>query len=68
MTHGRLVIRLRRAVDALTVSIGRHRLTETAAPRRRAHAGRLKRLPLAVAVRDASGRTTTLHVAITRLR
>ncbi|HET8979174.1 MAG TPA: hypothetical protein VFN87_13515 [Solirubrobacteraceae bacterium] len=66
--RGRLVIDLRRAVAGVTVRIGRGLLAETAGLRRRAQARRLTRLPVAVAVRYAGGRHSTLHVQITDLR
>jgi hypothetical protein len=65
---GRLVIGLRRTGGAVSVRIGSRALAETAALHRQARAHRLKRLPLAVAVRYGSGRLTTLHVEITHLR
>jgi hypothetical protein len=68
VVRGRLVIGLRRAVNAVTVRIGSRALSETAALRRRVRAHRVKRLPLAVAVAYAGGRRTTLHVEITDLR
>ena len=68
LARGRLVIDLRRAVNMVTVRIGPGALAETAGLRRRARSRRLKRLPLAVALRYGSGRRTTLHVEITDLR
>jgi hypothetical protein len=68
LVHGRLVINLRRAVNAVTVRIGPRALSETAALRRRVRGHRVKRVPLAVSVRYAAGRRTTLHVEVTNLR
>ena len=68
LVRGRLVINLRRTVNAVTVRIGSGAQSETPALRRRVRGHRVKRVPLAVAVAYASGRRTTLHVEITKLR
>jgi hypothetical protein len=67
ISHGHLVIVLRRAVSAMRVTIKSAALAESAALRAKARAGKLRSLPLAVVVRDAKGKRTTIRVRIKNL-
>jgi hypothetical protein len=67
VSHGRLVIGLRRAVSATAVTIRPGALTESAGLRRRVRAHRLRRLGLAVFIRSTNGRRTTVRAQTTNL-
>jgi hypothetical protein len=67
ISHGHLVVVLRRAVTATTVTVRGAALREATGLRRRARAHRLKRLALAVVVKNASGRRTTVRAETTNL-
>jgi hypothetical protein len=67
ISHGHLVIVVRRAVSSMRVTVKSAALAESAALRARARAGRLKSLPLTVVVRDAKGKRTTIRVRVTNL-
>jgi hypothetical protein len=67
LSHGRLVIRLRRAVSAVTVTLSGPALKESATLRRAARRHKLKHLALSVIAQNAKGRRTTIHVRVTHL-
>jgi hypothetical protein len=67
LSHGRLVITLRRAVSSVTVTLTGRALAETAKLRVQASHHKLKRLPLTVIAENAKGRRTTIHVRVTHL-
>jgi hypothetical protein len=67
ISHGHLVIVLRKAVSRLGVAIGSAALTESGALRGRARAHRLKSLPLTVVVSDTRARRTPVRVQIDKL-
>jgi hypothetical protein len=67
ISHGHLVITVRRAVSVMEVTVKRTALAETAALRAKARAGRLTSLPLAVVVSDAKARRTMIRVQIKNL-
>ncbi|HWD73717.1 MAG TPA: hypothetical protein VG371_01175 [Solirubrobacteraceae bacterium] len=67
ISHGHLVIVVRRAVSSMRVTVKSAALAESAALRARARAGKLKSLPLTVVVRDAKGKRTTIRVRVTNL-
>jgi hypothetical protein len=67
ISHGHLVIVVRRAVSSMRVTVKSAALAESAALRARARAGRLKSLPLALVVRDARSDRTTIRVRVTNL-
>jgi hypothetical protein len=67
ISHGRLVIVVRRAVSMMGVTVKSVALVESAAVRARARAGKLKSLPLAIVVTDAKARRTTVRVQIKNL-
>ena len=62
LSHGRLTITLRRPASSLTVVIGRGGLIEARRLLAQARHGRVGTVRLTVAVRDARGRSTTLHL------
>jgi hypothetical protein len=62
LSHGHLVITLRRPVSRLTVKLGRSALHEGAALQ--AMAGKLRSLPLIVIAQNASGRRTTIRARL----
>jgi hypothetical protein len=62
LSHGHLVITLRRAVSRLNVKLGRSALHEGAALQ--ARAGKLRSLPLIVVAQNASGRRTTIRARL----
>ncbi|HEY2439179.1 MAG TPA: hypothetical protein VGI07_03055, partial [Solirubrobacteraceae bacterium] len=64
ISHGHLVIVVRRAVSSMRVTVKSAALAESAALRARARAGRLKSLPLTVVVRDAKSKRTTIRVRV----
>ena len=67
ISRGHLVLVLRRAVTATTVTVGPAVLRESTGLRHRARARTLKRLALTVVVRNAGGRRTTLQAQTTKL-
>lgn len=67
LTHGHLVIRLRRAVSRLSVTLTSAALRESAALRKKAAAHKLKRLALRVIVQNTKGKRTTLRAQVTHL-
>jgi uncharacterized membrane protein YgcG len=67
ISHGRLVITLRRPARAVTVTLGPRSLRESPDLRRRARSHRLKTLRLAVTARNTRHRQRTLAVRVTRL-
>jgi hypothetical protein len=67
LSHGHLVIRLRRAVAGVTVTLSGAALRESAALRRAAKRHKLKHLALSVIAQNARGRRTTIHVRVTHL-
>lgn len=64
LQHGRLVVRLRRAVARLTVTIGPRALSESSALRSKARKGTLKSLRLRVTVRNTKNKTTKLSLLL----
>jgi hypothetical protein len=67
ISHGHLVIDLRRAVRRLTVRITSAALVESTALRNQVRARRLKRLPMTVVAHNRSGHRSTIGVEITNL-
>lgn len=67
LSHGKLVITLRSAASAVTVTVGRKGLHESRGLRSKAQHGRVKRLRLVVVIRDAKRTSTTVSTQITRL-
>jgi hypothetical protein len=67
LSHGKLVITLRRAVSGVTVTLTRAALAESARLRSQAGRHKLKRLALTVIAENAKGRRTTIHVRVTHL-
>jgi hypothetical protein len=67
LSHGRLVITLKRAVSSVTVTLTGKALAETAKLRAQAAQHKLKHLPLTVIAENAKGRRTTIHVRVTHL-
>jgi hypothetical protein len=67
LSHGHLVITLRRAVTGVTVNLSGGALKESAALRAAARRHKLKHLALNVIAQNAKGRRTTIHVRVTHL-
>jgi hypothetical protein len=67
LSHGHLVITLKRAVSSVTVTLTGAALRESAALRAKAKAHKLKRLGLTVIAQNTKGRRSTLHVQVTHL-
>ncbi|MFZ1997405.1 MAG: hypothetical protein WAU75_25030 [Solirubrobacteraceae bacterium] len=67
VSHGHLVIALKRAVSSLGVTLTGTALRESAALRSKAAAHKLKRLALRVVVQNTRGKRTTILAQITRL-
>jgi len=67
LSHGKLVIRLRRAVSSATVTLSGAALAESARLRSQAARHKLKHLALTVIAENAKGRRTTIHVRVTHL-
>lgn len=67
VTHGHLVITLRRAVSSLSVTLGGSALRESAALRSQAAAHKLKRLALRVIAENTKGKRTTIRAQVTHL-
>ena len=67
LSHGHLVITLKRAVSSVTVTLTGAALRESAALRAKAKAHKLKRLALTVIAQNTKGRRTTIHVQATHL-
>jgi hypothetical protein len=67
LSHGHLVITLRRAVSSVTITLSSAALKESAALRAQARRHKLKHLALGVIAQNAKGRRTTIHVRITHL-
>jgi hypothetical protein len=71
LTHGRLVITLRKPAKAVTVTVRSAGLKESAALRAKAGATsaakRLKSLKLTVVARNPKGKRTTIHVSVKHL-
>jgi hypothetical protein len=66
LSHGRLVLTLRRAARRATVTLGPRSLRESKALRTRARAHKLKRMRLHVAVLNAKRQTRSLTVTISK--
>lgn len=64
LSHGRLVIRLRKAATVLTVRLGSGALAESSALRAKADAHRLPRLVLTLIASNAAGQRATAHVQL----
>jgi hypothetical protein len=64
LSHGRLMITLRRPSAGVTVVLGSLSLKESARLRARAQRNQVKRLKLTVAVRNARHRTKTLRLTV----
>jgi hypothetical protein len=62
VSHGALVIALRKAAGHATVKLGRGALAKTHALATKLRRGHVKSLRLTVTVRDAKGKRTTIHV------
>jgi hypothetical protein len=62
VSHGALVIKLRRAARHLVVTLKRGSLSESRALATKVRRKHVKSLPLSVIVRNAKGKRTTLHV------
>jgi hypothetical protein len=67
LSHGHLVITLRRPASSVTVTLSSAALRESAALRTQARRHKLKHLALGVIAQNAKGRRTTIHVRITHL-
>ena len=67
LSHGHLVITLKRAVSSVTVTLTGAALRESAALRAKAKAHKLKRLALTVIAQNTKGRRSTVHVQVTHL-
>ena len=67
LSHGHLVITLKRAVSSVTVTLTGAALRESAGLRTKAKAGKLKRLALTVIAQNTKGRRSTVHVQVTHL-
>jgi hypothetical protein len=67
LSHGHLVMTLKRAVSSVTVTLTGAALKESAQLRTQAGRHRLKRLALTVIAENAKGRRTTIHVRVTHL-
>ena len=67
LAHGHLVIALKRAVSAVTVTLSGAALKESPALRTQARRHKLKHLALSVIAENAKGGRTTTHVTITHL-
>jgi hypothetical protein len=67
LSHGHLVITLRKAVSSLVVKLSASALRESAALRRKAGAHQLKTLHLTVISTNTRGRHATIHVRFTAL-
>lgn len=67
ISHGHLVLTFRRPVRSVTVSVTARGLRESAALRREARRGKLKRLHVTVLIRASRGKSRTLHVTIRHL-
>lgn len=67
VTHGRLVITLKRPVSSLGVTLTGTALRESAALRKKAAAHKLKRLALRVIAQSTTGKRTTMLVQVTHL-
>ena len=68
VSHGRLVIRLRRAASRVTVTLRRAALHESSGLERQARRHRVHRLTVRVRIRDAARHTTPLALVIRRIR
>ncbi len=64
LSHGHLIITLRKAVSSLTVTITSTALKESATLKRKANAGKLKSLRLTVITTNTKAKRTTIHVLI----
>jgi hypothetical protein len=67
VTHGRLVITLKRPVSSLSVTLTGAALRESAALRKKAAAHKLKRLALRVIAQNTTGKRTSMLVQVTHL-
>jgi hypothetical protein len=67
LSHGKLVITLRKPARKVTVKLGARSLKESSAMRAQARKKALKRLTLKVAVRNTKRKSHTLTVAVTKL-
>ena len=67
LSHGHLVITLKRPVSSVTVTLTGAALRESAALRAQANAHKLKRLALTVITQNTKGRRSTVHVQVTHL-
>jgi len=64
LSHGHLVITLRKAVSSLTVTITSTALKESATLKRKAKAGKLRSLRLTVITTNTKAKRTTIRVLI----
>jgi hypothetical protein len=64
LSHGQLVVTLRRPVTSVIVSVSNRALKESRGLRSKIDHGTVKRLKLKVIVRNAAGESTTLTVAL----
>jgi hypothetical protein len=64
LSHGRLVITLRRAVSSVTVAIGKGALSETRSLRIKANRHEVKTLALTVVAQNTQGRNLTFRVRV----
>jgi hypothetical protein len=62
LSHGRLVITLRKAASSLTVKLGSRALKESSALKRKARAHRLPRMFLSLITSNANGKRTAVRV------
>jgi hypothetical protein len=67
LSHGRLVLKLRKAARRVTVTLGPRSLKESKALRAKARGKQLKRLKLEVAVMNAKRKSHALTVTIRKL-
>ena len=67
LSHGHLVITLRKAVRTVTVRIKASALKESAVLKARAKAKKLKSLRLTVIAKNTKGKRTTIHVQVKQL-
>ncbi|MDQ2894844.1 MAG: hypothetical protein M3Y09_04265 [Actinomycetota bacterium] len=68
VSHGPLVIRLRRAASRVTVTLRSSTMRESAGLKRQARRHRIHRLTLGVLARDAARHTSRLKLIITHIR
>jgi hypothetical protein len=67
VSHGHLVVTLKRAVSSLGITLTSAALRESAALRAKAGSNKLKRLPLRVIAQNTRGKRTTILAQVTHL-